>query len=79
MDRTVAKLPASPPVPIHLFAAGEEQVVDNDATLRFVRDLNWPRTRISTYPSARHSLEFEACRDDYLRDLVSFIQETSLP
>lgn len=73
MDRTIAKLPSTPPVPMHLFVAGDERVVDNEQTLQFIRGLNWPGTRISIFPHARHSLEFEACREDYLRTLVEFI------
>jgi alpha-beta hydrolase superfamily lysophospholipase len=74
MDRTVAKLSAAPPVPVHLFVAGDERIVDNAATIRFIRELNWPGSRISTYSGARHSLEFESCRDNYFRDLVEFVR-----
>lgn len=75
MDRTIAKLPAAPPVPIHLLVAGDERIVDNDKTVAFIDGLRWPRTRITTYPTARHSLEFEPDPEAYFRDLTSFIVE----
>jgi len=76
MDRTVAKLAGAPPVPIHLFIAGDERIVDNDKTVAFVGELHCPGTRVTTYPSARHSLEFEGNPENYFRDLLSFIDAT---
>jgi alpha-beta hydrolase superfamily lysophospholipase len=73
MDRVVGRLPQSPPVPIHLFVAEDERIVDNEKTIAFIRSLNWPATRITTYASARHSLEFENDPSVYYRDLAGFI------
>ena len=75
MDRIVAKLPAARPVPIHLFVAGDERIIDNDKTTTFIRELHWPKCRITTYPTARHSLEFEGNPEDYFTDLIAFIDE----
>ena len=77
MDRIVNRLPQSPPVPIHLFIAGDERIVDNQKTTRFVRELHWPTSRITTYDHARHSLEFEGDPEVYFRDLVSFIRDAN--
>lgn len=74
MDRTVAKLPKAPPVPIHLFFAGDERIIENEKTEVFIRDLDWPGCRITTYPTARHSLEFEPDPARYFSDLVTFIE-----
>jgi len=73
MDRIVAQLPKSPRVAIHLFVAADERIVDNGKTTRFIRDLHWPGTRITTYENARHSLEFENDPTAYFSDLVEFI------
>jgi alpha-beta hydrolase superfamily lysophospholipase len=75
MDKIVARLPAAKPVPIHVFLAGDERIIDNDATGCFIRDLHWPHTRVTTYSTARHSLEFEADPNIYFCDLLSFITE----
>ena len=77
MDRTIAKLPGAAPVPIHLFVAGDERIVDNDATVAFIEGLGWARSRITNYATARHSIEFEPDAENYLRDLVAFIDEHS--
>ena len=75
MDKTVAKLLQARPMPIHLFVAGDERIIDNDKTTNFIRELHWPRCRITTYPAARHSLEFEADPRAYFDDLVGFIDD----
>ena len=73
MDKIVAKLPRANPVPLHLFVAGDERIIDNEKTTSFIRELRWPRCRISTYIDARHSLEFEDDSETYFNDLISFI------
>jgi len=75
MDKITAKLPQAKPVPIHLFVAGDERIIDNDKTTTFIRELHWPRCRITTYPTARHSLEFEDDPQIYFNDLVNFIND----
>lgn len=74
MDRIVNRLRDSRPVPVHLFLAGEERIVDNDATEEFVRGLGWPGTQITTYATARHSLEFDV-PEAYFKALIGFISE----
>ncbi len=75
MDKLFARLGKAPPVPLHLFMAEDERIIDNDATAQFVRDLQWPNCRISTYDGARHSLEFEPPPCTYVADLVKWIGE----
>ena len=77
MDKITAKLPHAKPVPLHLFIADDERIIDNDKTTTFIRELHWPRCRITTYPTARHSLEFEDDPQIYFNDLVSFIEEVN--
>lgn len=78
MDRMVGRLPDSPAVPLHVMLAGDERIVDNDATEDFVRKLPWPNRRITWYREARHSLEFEKEAGEYFDDLVGFIREVHL-
>ncbi|MHC5112784.1 MAG: alpha/beta hydrolase [Planctomycetota bacterium] len=75
MDKIVAQLGQCPPVPVHLFNASDERIVDNDKTCRYVRELNWHHSRITTYEGARHSLEFENDPEVYFTDLVKFVNE----
>ncbi|UCE58306.1 MAG: alpha/beta fold hydrolase [Phycisphaerales bacterium] len=79
MDKIVAKLPTSRPVPVHLFVAGVERIIDNDKTIAFVRDLNWPDCQITQYNEARHSLEFEGDPAVFFRDQASFIADRRTP
>ena len=73
MDKTVARLAGAPSVPLHLFIAGAERIVDNEQTEAFVKALEWPHAKVTRYPKARHSLEFEADREDYFRELTDFL------
>ncbi len=77
MDKIVAGLSQTQPVPIQLFVAGDERIIDNDKTVNFVRELQWPDGRVTTYPNARHSIEFENNPQVYFNDLVSFIKEAN--
>lgn len=75
MDKPISRLASARPVPLHLFLAGDERIVDNEKTRAFVRGLNWPAVHVTEFPQARHSLEFETIADEYVRKLVSFILE----
>ena len=74
MDKAVGRLRDGPPVPIHLCIAADERIIDNDKTMTFVRELHWPRCRITRYSNARHSLEFEGDPEAYFSDLVDFLR-----
>ena len=73
MDKTVARLPKVAPVPLHLFLAGHERIIDSEKTARFIRDLGWPGCRITRFGGARHSLEFEPDPELYYAAMVEFI------
>ncbi len=77
MDRIIAPLVKSPQVPIHLFIADDERIIDNDKTIRFIEGLGWAGTRVSRYENARHSLEFENDPSVYFSALVDFIDQAN--
>jgi len=77
MDRVALSLGKARPVPIHVFLAGEERIIDNEATLQFVRRLPWPRRFTTTYPRSRHTLEFGPDREAYLRDAAQWLADPS--
>lgn len=81
MDKPIAKVGKCDPVPVHLFLAGDEGIVDNEKTAAFIDALGWPGSRITTYETARHSLEFEDDPTVYFRALQAFldIEEAKRP
>ncbi len=77
LDTVIRDLPKCKPLPVHLMVAGEDQIIDATKTVEYVRRLNWPRTCITHYPDARHTLEFEAVCEDYRNDLVGWLRSVS--
>ena len=73
MDRVVAKLGETPAVPLHIFLAGEDRIIDNDKTREMVRALPWPTRFVTQYDKARHTLEFSPARETYLADLIRWL------
>jgi alpha-beta hydrolase superfamily lysophospholipase len=76
MDRIVARLAGSPPIPLHLMLAGDERIIDNDKTEGFIGALRWPECMTTLYATARHSIEYDA-PDAYFRDLCAFIERVA--
>jgi alpha-beta hydrolase superfamily lysophospholipase len=75
MDRTAQRLPLAPPVPLHVFLAEQESIIDNERTRHFFRQFNWPQVRITAYDTARHTLEFEPNCEDFFDDLIKALTE----
>ena len=59
--------------PIHLFLAGRDQIIDNEQTRRWLRELPSPNRQITEYRQAQHTLEFEPDPDPFFTDLVEWI------
>lgn len=72
MDRMVAKLSQSEPVHIHLLTAGDERIIDNERTIRFIEELGWTGFRHTHNEAARHALEFED-PESLCRDITDFL------
>lgn len=64
--------------PVHVFLAGQDRIIDNARTKRFVRGLPWPRRGITEYPDAHHTLEFEPEPEQFLKDLLAWIDESTV-
>jgi len=73
MDRIVARLGESAPVPIHVLLAADEQIIDNQRTRTFIRDLPWPHRHVTCYRRSRHTFEFGPDRDLFVRDLIRWV------
>ncbi|MEW4528022.1 alpha/beta fold hydrolase [Maioricimonas sp. JC845] len=63
------------PSPLLLMLAGRDRIVDNEATGRFFESLPIPaKTRVD-FPQARHTLEFEPDREEFVRRLVDWLEQ----
>ncbi|MBN1341885.1 MAG: alpha/beta fold hydrolase [Phycisphaerae bacterium] len=71
--RAYGRRPA--PVPIRLFVAGRDRIIDNERTRRFVRELAVEDRSLIEYPQAHHTLEFEPDPETYFQDLVRAVLE----
>jgi acylglycerol lipase len=61
------------PAPLHLFLAEHDAIIESPRTRDFVRRLQWPGRKITEYPGAHHTLEFEADPQTYISDLISWL------
>jgi len=76
MDRAKHRLHGLPPVPLAVFLAEDDHIIDNAATRAWMRGLeNWPVRRLFEYAGAAHTLEFEPVSGQYVEDLTSWIVE----
>ena len=75
MDKLARRLPEASPVPLQVMLAGDERIVDNEATRNFVRDMSWRYRMITTYDRSRHTLEMGPDRENYMQDLVRWLTD----
>ncbi|MFH1418568.1 MAG: alpha/beta fold hydrolase [Planctomycetota bacterium] len=74
LDRTVRRFGGSTwQGPIHLFLAGRDKIIDNDKTREWLRGLPLADRRITEYPEAEHTIEFEPDPSGFFNDLASWI------
>jgi alpha-beta hydrolase superfamily lysophospholipase len=62
---------------LHLLLAGRDRVIDNEKTRTWLRALDGVRRRISEFPRASHTLEFEPDPTAYWTDLADGIAGAS--
>ena len=56
---------------LNLFLAEHDDIIDNERTRAWVRELPWPRRRITQYHGAHHTLEFETAPEKFFGDLLA--------
>lgn len=61
--------------PIHLFLAGRDRIIHNEPTRQWLNELPSVERRITAYPEAMHTLEFESDPSQYIEDLTGWIAE----
>ena len=73
LDLAARRLGRGPATMLHLFLAGHDDIIDNQRTKAWVRDLSWPQRRITQYTGTRHTLEFEPSPEKFFGDLLAAV------
>ena len=79
LDRLAAVAPEKIRQPALLLLAGQDHIIDNQATRAYFSRI--PRTdrQVIEYPQAAHTLEFEPNRDEFVDDLIEWIAGIERP
>ncbi len=78
LDHRLRGFGGMPPVPVALFVAGRDQIIDSVRTAQYFRGMDWPWTRIINYPAGEHTLEFDVARESYFDDLVDSLEAAAV-
>jgi alpha-beta hydrolase superfamily lysophospholipase len=62
-------------LPILFQVAGEDEIVDSDATEKFYAGLKYGRKKFINYPGLYHELYNEISKDQVFDDLIQFVSE----
>jgi alpha-beta hydrolase superfamily lysophospholipase len=65
--------------PILMMQAGRDQIIDNVATKALFDRMGSTRKSYIEYPEARHTLEFEPKPDQFIDDLLAWLEGVSKP
>lgn len=79
LDRLVPQLPAAIRCPVLAMLAGNDQIVDNAATKRYIGRFATGDRTLLEYENARHTLEFEPDRDQFINDLIAWLGPLPTP
>jgi alpha-beta hydrolase superfamily lysophospholipase len=79
LDHYLRSVPARVQVPVLLFLAERDRIIDNAATRRFVEEFATRDKEVIEYAGAHHTLEFEPDRDRFINDLVRWLNRHSGP
>jgi len=74
LDGYLRFVPVHVTVPVLLLLAGQDRIIDNARTRRFVESFTAPDKTIIEYPEAHHTLEFEPRPHRYLDDLIGWLE-----
>jgi alpha-beta hydrolase superfamily lysophospholipase len=74
LDQDALSIARMPGVPLHLFLGGEDLIIDNERTKRFIGLLHWDEAYVTEYKKAHHTLEFEADPEPFFSDLVEWLE-----
>lgn len=74
LDRIVSTAPAAISCPVLFMLAGRDRIAENVATRRFAEEFPASQRTIIDYPQACHTLEFEPNRDQFIADLLGWLE-----
>jgi alpha-beta hydrolase superfamily lysophospholipase len=77
LDGYLRFVPRYMTVPVLLLLAGQDRIIDNDRTRRFVASFAATDKTVIEYPGAHHTLEFEPRPHRYLDDLITWLGKHS--
>jgi alpha-beta hydrolase superfamily lysophospholipase len=77
LDGYLKVVPAQVQVPVLLMLAGQDRIIDNARTRRFVERFAAPDREIIEYPNAHHTLEFEPEPERIFADLQRWLEKHS--
>ncbi|MGC1274775.1 MAG: lysophospholipase [Planctomycetaceae bacterium] len=78
IDRYVQRNVSAIRCPILLMLAGQDRIIDNDATRRLVVSFGSTEKTLLEYPDACHTLEFERDRHHFIADLVDWLDHATV-
>jgi alpha-beta hydrolase superfamily lysophospholipase len=73
LDRRLPACPVSIHCPMLVMLAGRDEIIDNAACTRYVRQCATSDQSLMEYSAARHTLEFEPDRDTFIDDLIGWL------
>jgi alpha-beta hydrolase superfamily lysophospholipase len=73
LSRYLWLVPRHVHLPVLLLLAGQDRIIDNDRTRRYVARFASPDKQIKEYPQAHHTLEFEPEPDMFVNDLLDWL------
>lgn len=72
LERLAARAFRTFAVPGLLLLAGRDEIVDNERVKKLFAARRGAERVLKVYPEARHTLEFDACREEYFNDLAAW-------
>lgn len=60
-------------MPLLLMLAGKDRIIDSPSVRKWVRGSPSNDITIAEFPDAAHTLEFEACRDEFIDQLIAWL------
>jgi alpha-beta hydrolase superfamily lysophospholipase len=74
LDRLVVTAPQKISCPVLLMLAEKDHIIDNNATKKFFQNIKASENKVTEYPDAEHTLEFEPCKEQYIADLIDWFK-----
>ena len=79
LDTMVPKVLDKLTMPVHLFLAERDRIIDNDATIELLGPIlqteSGTTERLTMYAGAEHTLEFEPAPEPFMADLLAAVRQ----